>query len=77
MWLDKYLKRPVSEHPSTVNIVKGSQTLVKSAWEQFYDIFSSLWGKLIWKMFLLVIWDILGLFVKILIADDKYPFRNC
>ena len=57
--------------------VKGSQTLVKSAWEHFHDISSSLWVKLISNISLLVIWDILGVFVKIWIADGKYPFRNC
>ena len=29
--------------------VKGSQTLLKSAWENFYHIFSSLWGEIIEK----------------------------
>ena len=30
--------------------VKGSQTLVKSEWEHFRDIFSSLWENLNWKI---------------------------
>ena len=29
--------------------VKRFQTLVKSSWEYFYHIFSSLWGEIIWK----------------------------
>ena len=29
--------------------VKRFQTLVKSSWEHFYHIFSSLWGEIIWK----------------------------
>ena len=33
----------------------SSQTLLKSAWQHFYHIFSSLWVKLSWKMSLLVI----------------------
>ena len=40
--LDKYLTRPVLEHPWKVNMAgrKGrSQTLVKSAWQHFYHIF--------------------------------------
>ena len=43
---------------------KGFQTLVKSAWEHFHHIFSSLWGKLIWKISPLVICEILGVFVN-------------
>ena len=34
---------------------KGSKTLVKSAWEKFHHIFSSLWKTLIWKISPLVI----------------------
>ena len=30
--------------------VKPFQTLVKSSWEHFYHIFSSLWGEIIWKI---------------------------
>ena len=30
--------------------VKGSQTLVKSAWELFSHIFSLVWAKMIWKI---------------------------
>ena len=30
--------------------VKPFQTLVKSSWEHFYHIFSSLWGEMIWKL---------------------------
>ena len=30
--------------------VQGSQTLMKSAWEHFYNIFSSLWGEMILKI---------------------------
>ena len=30
--------------------VKGSQTLVKTPRDQFYRIFSSLWGEIIWKV---------------------------
>ena len=38
--------------------------------------FPSLWGKKIWKMSLLVICEILGLFVNTLTVDDKYPLLN-
>ena len=30
--------------------VKLFQTLVKSSWEHFYHIFSSLWREIIWKI---------------------------
>ena len=57
--------------------VKGSQTLVKSTWENFYHILSPLWGNLVSKMSPLVIYEILGVFVNALAVDDKYPLRNC
>ena len=57
--------------------VKESRTLLKSAWEQFYHIFSSLWEKLIWKMSLLVICEMLEAIVNTLTVDGEFPFRNC
>ena len=46
------LKSFASEHPLTISMLKGpSQTLVKSAWENFCHIFSSLWEELIMKIF--------------------------
>ena len=39
--------------------------------------FPSLWGKLIWKMFLVVIFEILELFVNTLTLVDKDPLQNC
>ena len=56
--------------------VKGSQILVKSAWPHFYYIFSSLWGKLNWNIFLLVICKIFGLFGNTMTADNKYSLRS-
>ena len=78
----KDLVRPLSKEqcfrtPFNSQHVKESQTFVKSASEHFYHIFSSLWGKLIWKMSLLVIYEILGAIVNTLTVDDKYPFQNC
>ena len=52
--------------------VKGSQTLVKSAWERFYQIFVSLWVEIIWKISPLLIYEILGVFVNTMTADNKY-----
>ena len=57
--------------------VKTFQILAKSPWERFYLVFSSFSGKLIWKMSPLVLGEILGLFVNILTADDKYPVQDC
>ena len=57
--------------------VKGPQALVESAWQDFYHIFSSLWGELIRKISPLLMWEILGVFVNTLTADDKYTVRDC
>ena len=40
--------------------VRRYQTLVKSSWEHFYDIFSSLWGKIIWKISPWLKFEIIG-----------------
>ena len=56
--------------------VKGSKALVKSIWQHFYHIFSSLWKKQTWETCVLVICETLGLFVNTLIADGKYSFCN-
>ena len=39
--------------------------------------FMSIRGGLIWKTSPLVIFEILRVFVNILIADDKYPVLSC
>ena len=57
--------------------VKGSQTLVKSGWEDLYHIFSSLWEEIIWKLSLLLKFENLGVLVNTLTADDKYPVWYC
>ena len=54
--------------------VEGSQTLVKSAWKHFSQIFSSLWQKVIWKISPLFKFEILGIFVNTLTADKKHLF---
>ena len=53
--------------------VKGSQTLLKSEWGNFYHVFSLFRGELIWKTSPLVIIQILGVFINTLTADDNYP----
>ena len=55
--------------------VKVSKTLVKYAWKHFYQIFWSLWGKMIWKISLLLKFEILGVFVNTLAADGNYRVR--
>ena len=55
---------------------KVSQTLVKSATQNFFHIFSSLPGKINSKIYLLLIFEILGLFVNILTADGKHSLLN-
>ena len=56
--------------------VNVSQGLAKSALPHFYQIFSSLWAKLTWKMSLLMICEILDHFLNKLTADDNYCFHN-
>ena len=57
--------------------VKWFQTLVKSSWQHFYHIFSSLWGKMIWKISPWFKFQIIGLFVRTWTADYKYPVPDC
>ena len=58
--------------------VKESQTFVKSAWEHFYHIFSSLWlEKMIWKISPLLEFEIIGVFVNTLTGDEKYVVPEC
>ena len=56
--------------------VKGSQTLLKSAWRLFYLIILSTWDKLSWEPSFRVIYKILGLFINTLTADGKYSLHN-
>ena len=57
--------------------VKRFQTLVKSSWERFYHIFSSLWAEMIWKISPWLNFEIIGLFVNTWTADYKYPIPDC
>ena len=56
--------------------VKVSRILAKSPREHFYHVFSSFWGKLIWKMSPLVLGEILVVFVNTLIVDGKHPVQD-
>ena len=44
--------------------VKRFQTQVKSSWEQFYHIFFSLWGEIIWKISPWLKFEIIGFLLK-------------
>ena len=57
--------------------VQRFQTLVKSSWENFYHIFSSLWVDMIWKISLWLKFEIIGLFFNTWTADYKYPVPDC
>ena len=57
--------------------VNGFQKGVKSAWELFYYIFWSIWGKMIWKISPILKFGILGVFVNTLIVVEKYPVPDC
>ena len=43
--------------------VKRFQTLVKSSWEHFYHIFSTLWGEIIWKLSPRLKFEIIGFLI--------------
>ena len=53
--------------------VKRFQKLVKSSWDDFYYIFSSLWGEIIWKISPWLKFEIIGFFVNTWTAHYKYP----
>ena len=57
--------------------VKRFQTLVKSSWEHFYHISSSLWGEIICKASPWLKFGIIGLFVNTGTADCKYADPDC
>ena len=54
--------------------VKGSEILLKSARQNFPQIYWSLWTKITSKNSILVVSQILRLFVNILTTDEKYSF---
>ena len=57
--------------------VKASQILAKSPWETFYYVFSAFSGKVIGKMSLLVLAEILGESFNTLTGDGKYFVQHC
>ena len=57
--------------------MEAFQIHAKSPWERFCHVFSSLSGKLIWKMSPLALGEVLVVFVNRLTADGKYPVQDC
>ena len=56
---------------------KRFQTLVKSSWEHFCHISSSLWGEMILKISPWLKFEIIGLFANTWTAYYKYAFPDC
>ena len=55
--------------------VKRYQTLVKSSWEYFYHIFSSLWGEIIWKISPWLKFEIIGFLLRNGLSITSIHFR--
>ena len=55
--------------------VKRYQTLVKSSWEHFYHIFSSLWGEIIWKISPWLKFEIIGFLLTHGLSITSILFR--
>ena len=75
-WLDKCLKSPASEATSTSNMANVPKHCLKSLSQHLYHIPGLLARKLCSKKCLLLRWQILGLLVKTLGFDEKYPAFN-
>ena len=74
LWLDKSLKSltgPLDKHHG-----RCAKALLKSASQLLYHIHWVLRSQLSWKKSLLLTWNILGLVVNTLAADEKYPVLN-
>ena len=56
--------------------VNGWQSLVIFVWGHFDHLFWSLWSENTWKIFPLLKFEILGVFVNTYTADDKYPVQD-
>ena len=76
MWLLWTSKTPCSRTSSGNQRVHGLQTLLKSARHHYYPIAPWIGNKLIWRISASLKFEILGLIVNRLTADDKYSRRN-
>ena len=74
--LNKYLKTPISEDPSTSDMVNGPEHFWNQKGRTFPIFVGPCKGNLVEKMSVLMIYKILGLLVNPLIADDKYFLSN-
>ena len=76
-WLVKFLKSPISENPSKINMLQGPKPLLKSAWQYFYQTFSTFSETFTCKMTLLLISETLELHSNTLTVNDKYFLPYC
>ena len=74
-WLNHSLESAVSE-PALYMLMGGNHSwnLHEST---FISIFLSLWTEMTWKMSPLLNFEIMGVFVNTMIADENYPFGDC
>ena len=56
--------------------MRVSQISAKSPSEHFYHVFSSIWGKLIWKMFPVLLGEVLEKFLNKGTAESKYSIED-
>ena len=77
IFLKPFFKKRRFRTPFDSQHVKASQMLAKSPWEGLYKVFLSFSVRLIWKMLPLELGEILGVFIKTLTADGKYPVQGC
>ena len=76
-WIDKCLKSPVPEDPSTSNMDgKSAKKLLKSEPQHLYQIHWSLTWKFCSKKSLLLTCQILGLRANTLATNEKNPVLN-
>ena len=73
--LVKCWKSPISEHPSIVNMLKGLKHC-RNLQNNTYHTSPSPWEKLSWKMFVLLIPEVLGLFANTLTTNEKCSLRH-
>ena len=64
IWLVHSLKSAVLEHPSAVIMLKGPKHLWNLHESTFYHLFPSLWGEMIRKIFPLLKFENIGVFVN-------------
>ena len=70
--LFKWRKSPVSEHSWTLNMLKISERLLKSARQYFHHIFWLLWNQISANNSVSLVSEVWRLFFNILTPDDKY-----